>query len=149
MQYSPAMSSNEYVPAHHTSRVYEELRKAGSVAYDMWLPETHYLPHIIKDDEHIGGAVYGKYGKNRGVLIATNERIIFLNKKVLLLQQNEISYKAVSEVNRTSFGPIGTVTLRTSAENYSLRTFNQNNAKNFVEYVSAHLQEEDKNVNKA
>ena len=143
-QYDRAALSQKAISYDHVSRVYEELKRAGAVAYDMWLPETRYLPHIIAHTEHIRGAVYGKYGKNRGVLVATDERIIFLNKKVLLLQLNDISYNVVSGVTRTRLGPIGTVTLRTSMGDYSLRTFNQKNAKNFVDYVSAqYLQNKD------
>lgn len=149
-EYTQAELSSRDISPKHVLRIYDELRSAGSDRYDMWLPETRYLPHLIQENEHIGGAVYGKYDKSRGVLVATDERIIFLNKKVLLLQLNDISYNVVSGVTRTQIGPIGTVTLRTAMGNYHLRTFNQKNAKNFVDYVSAkHLQEREKNGNKA
>lgn len=143
-----ALPQND-VSIHHVRRVYEELKRAGAVAFDMLLPETRYLPRVIQDKEHVCGAVYGRYGKSRGVLVATDERIIFLNKKVLLLQLNDIAYSVVSGVSRTWLGPIGTVTLRTSMGNYSLRTYNQKNAKNFVEYVSTqHLQDKEGYVSK-
>jgi hypothetical protein len=119
----------------HTARINAELRAGGAVAYNMWLPETHYLPHIIRDDEHIMGTVYGRYKDGRGVLVATDQRIIFLDKKPLFMHNDDIAYDIVSGLTRTRIGPIGTVTLRTREGSYKIRTFNQKNAKNFVEHI--------------
>ncbi len=130
------LSSYEYVPRHHVLRVYEELKNAGAVAYNMWLPETHYLPRVVRGNEHIHGSVYGKYNKTRGAFVATDQRVIVLNKKPMFVGQGDISYEAVESISRTQVGPIGTVTINTRAEDYMIRTFNQKNAKNFVEYVA-------------
>jgi hypothetical protein len=129
----------------HVERINKELRAAGAVAYNMWLPETHYLPHLIKQNEHIKGTVYGRYKDGRGVLIATDQRILFLDKKPLFMHRDDITFNIVSGISRTRIGIIGTVTLRTREGNYTIRTFNQKNAKNFVDYVtSEYLKEEGK-----
>lgn len=122
-------------PIGALSRVKAELRVNGAVAYDLWLPETYYLPHIIHDDEHIMGTVYGRYKGGRGVLIATTERILFLDKKPGWLRCDEVTFPMIHGVTRTRIGPIGNVTLHTKQGDYALRTFNQKNAENFVGYV--------------
>ncbi len=139
----PNNSSLNPVSKAHANRVNRELRAAGAVAYNMWLPETHYLPHLIREDEHIEGTVYGRYSDGRGVLVATNQRILFLDKKPLFMHRDDITFNIVSGISRTRVGPIGTVTLRTREGNYKIRTFNQKNAKNFVDYVTTrYLKEE-------
>jgi len=119
----------------HVERVNEELRAAGAVAYNMLLPETHYLPHLIGEDEHIMGSVYRRYKDGRGVLVATDKRILFIDKKPLFTHHDDIAYRIVSGLTRTRIGPIGTVTLRTREGSYQIRTFNQKNAKNFVNHI--------------
>lgn len=128
------------------AQIKAELRRGGAVAYDLWLPETHYLPHIIHDGERIMATVYGRYKGGRGVLVATDQRVIFLDKKPGWLRADEMTFAVIGGVRRTRIGPVGTVTLRTRLGDYSLRTFNQKNAANFVDYIENQcLQEESLN----
>jgi hypothetical protein len=121
-------------------RVKSELKNNGVVAYDLWLPETHYLPNIIHDGEHIMGSVYGRYSNGavgRGVLVATDQRVLFLDKKPGYLHCDELTYMIVGGVTHNKVGPIGYVILHTRLGDYKLRTFNQNNADHFVDYIEA------------
>lgn len=124
-------------PIGALSRVKAELRVHGAVAYDLWLPETHYLPHIIHEDEHIMGTVFGRYPGGRGVLVATDQRVLFLDKKPGWMRCDEITFAVIGGVTRTRVGPVGTVTLHTRLGDYALRTFNQKNAENFVDYIES------------
>lgn len=119
------------------SRIKAELRVHGAVAYDLWVPETHYLPRIIHDDEHIMGTVYGRYKGGRGVLVATNQRVLFLDRKPGWLRCDEITFAVIGGVTRTRIGPVGNVVLHTRLGDYALRTFNQKNAENFVDYIES------------
>lgn len=120
------------------------LRQLGAVMYDFWLPETHALPFIIGPDEKINGIVYGRYKRGgaepsvgRGALVATDSRILLVDKKPLFLKCDELSYKVVSGVTYTRVGPAGTVTLHTRAGDIEIRTLNQNCAHKFVESIEA------------
>lgn len=125
------------------SRVKAELRVHGAVAYDLWLPETHYLPRVIHEDEHIMGTVYGRYKGGRGVLVATDQRVLFLDKKPGWMRCDEITFAVIGGVTRTKIGPMGNVTLHTRLGDYTLRTFNQKNAENFADYIEARCLQED------
>ena len=116
-------------------RIYAELRVAGANKYDMKLPENSYLVTIIRSDEHIMAAVYGKYSKGRGVLVATDKRVLFLDKKPLFLHHDEISFDVISGVTYTNVLFSGTVTLHTRLGDYSLRTFNRRAASKFMNYI--------------
>lgn len=135
-----------HLPEYHALRIQEEIKQLGAMAYNRRLPETHYLPRVIQRDEHVRGIVYGRYKrgpteKGRGVLVATDYRVIFLDKKPLFTEENDISYDMVGGVSYVRAGPAGTVTLTTRAGDYRIRTFNRKCAQNFVRYVSdKHLQ---------
>jgi len=127
-------------------RIKAELRAHGAVAYNLWLPETHYLPRIIHNDEHIMGTVYGRYKGGRGALIATDQRVLFLDKKPGWMRCDELTFAVIGGVTRTRIGPIGTVVLHTRLGDYPVRTFNQKNAENFVDYIETRcLQENSSN----
>ncbi|HVA10724.1 MAG TPA: PH domain-containing protein [Candidatus Dormibacteraeota bacterium] len=121
----------------HYDRIKAELRENGAVIYDLMVPETHYLPFIIQPNEHIKGAVYGRSKAGRGVMVATDRRVLFVDKQPLHLYCDEIPPDTVSCVTRTHHGPVGTVTLCTPEGGRTIRTLNQKNAANFVNYVSS------------
>ena len=116
-------------------RVKAELKQRGAVAYNVWLPETRALASLLHRDEHIMGSVFGKYEDGRGALIATDQRALFVDKKPLFLHCDEIGYNVIGGVTYSRSGPFGYVTLHTRLGNFGLRTWNQNNAANFVDYI--------------
>lgn len=123
----------------HADRIREELKATGAVHYDLILPETFYLPTVIHPDEHIKGSVYGRYrygnSIGRGAMVATDQRVIFLDKKPLYVHYDELTFKIIGSVTYTKSGFMGYVTLHTRLGDYQLRTFNQKNAYNFVKYI--------------
>lgn len=77
----------------HKKATFERLRDLGADWYDMLLPETHYLPRLIAHDEKIQGVVWGRYeqlgrygqessklSSGRGLLVATDRRVLFIDK---------------------------------------------------------------------
>lgn len=136
--------SSEFMEPH-AKRVKEELKKAGALPYDMLLPETYYLPTVIHPDEHVMGSVFGRYHYDgvtgRGALVATDKRVIFLDKKPLYVHYDELTFMVIGSVTYTRTALVGYVTLHTRLDNLSsagsiqLRTFNHKNAYNFVQYI--------------
>ena len=123
----------------HAERIRAELKEHGALPYDMILPETYYLPTVIHHDEHIMGSVYGRYEKGgargRGALVATDQRVIFLDKKPLYVHYDELTYMIIGHVTYTRTAIVGYVTIHTRLGDFQLRTFNHKNAYNFVKYI--------------
>jgi len=131
-------------PVDHSRRVKKELRDAGLRGTGLMRLESRYLPHIIHPDEHIGGAIGGYNDNGFAMLVATDRRIIFLDKKPLFIEEDEVTYNVVSGVKFTHAGFGSIVTLHTRIKDYALRTLNQKAALNFVEYIeSRSLERED------
>lgn len=133
-----AQFSAEFIKPH-AERIRAELRQHGAVPYDMLLPETYYLPTVIHPDEHIKGSIFGryKYGDaiGRGALVATDQRVVFLDKKPLFVHYDEVTFMIIGSVSYTRTTLVGYVTLHTRLGDFQLRTFNHRNAYNFVKYI--------------
>lgn len=123
--------------AAHKRRIRKELRDLGVSRSALLRMEAHYLPHIIHPDERLGGVVYGHHHDGYAMLVATDRRIIFLDKKPLFVNEDEIKYDIVGGVSFGHAGYGSTVTLHTRMKDYAIRTLNQRCATTFVEYIES------------
>lgn len=123
----------------------KHLRTLGADKFDLMIPETSALPYVIHPDEQIEGIVYGRYKQDggkvigRGALIATNDRVLLIDKKPMFVRTDEVIYAAVSGVTYTRVGFIGNITLHSKIGDIKIRTLNQRCAKSFVEAVEARI----------
>lgn len=124
-------------PLDHRKRVRRDLKKLGVSRFGLSTMESDYLPKLIHTDEAIGGVVYGHHPDGFAMLVATDRRVIFLDRKPLFENEDEITYDVISGV---SFGHAGfgsTVTLHTRVKDYPIKTYNQKCAHRFVEYIES------------
>jgi len=121
------------------------LKTLGAVAYDLVLPETKAMSSVIHPGEKLLGVVYGRYKDDRdgtvsrGVLIATDQRVVLLNKKPLFTQNDEFAYRTIGGVEYTRVWPAGTVTLHNRMGDIHVRTFNRKCAETFVAAIEPNL----------
>ena len=122
----------------HRARIMSELHEAYLSRYALRSSEGRYLPYIIRDDEHIKAAVFGYQEAGFVMLVATDKRIIFLDKKPLFINQDEVTFDVVSGVklNETVIG--ATLKLHTRVKDYKLYTLNENSAEHFMQYIEMH-----------
>ncbi len=122
----------------HTQRVIEELKTVGVTRHGLAKSETRELPRILHEDEHIGGVIYGQIGGGiSAMLIATDHRVIFLDKQPLFTTTDELTYDVVSGVKSSTAGPFTSVVLHTRITNYTFRYVNSNCAKIFIKYIES------------
>lgn len=119
----------------HVARVRRELEEAGVTRYGFMKLSTRAVPEIIRLDERIGGAVYGRVNSGSAMLIATDQRIIFIDRKPFFSTSDELTYDVVSGVQIHTAGPFCTVVLHTRINDYKLRYVNENCAKKFVQFI--------------
>lgn len=124
----------------HKQRVHNELKQAGVTKYGMTKFSVRYAHNIIHANEHIMGAVYGRYKElggpsfNEGMLIATDKRVLFLDHKPGYTKSDELTYDVISGISITT-AIFSAVTLRTRLGDYTLRFANQKCAEIFSNYV--------------
>ena len=128
----------------------EALRLLGADEYDLLLPETHFVAQLIKADEVLLGAIYGKYTKatlpfsGRGLMVITNYRLLLVDKKPLFLQFDDIKFDMVSGIQYAKALAVVNVTLNTRMGNFAIRTFNDDCARQFVQAVEDMLFDRDR-----
>lgn len=129
-------------------QIVPELRQLGAVQYDLWLPESHVLPKVLHPNEKLKGIVYGRYRQEqadlvvigRGALIATDKRVLLVDRKPLYMRVAAIKYEVISAVVYSKIGIMSTVTIHTRmAKSIHVRTFNQHCAKRFVQAIEDKL----------
>ncbi len=119
----------------HAERVKKELLRAGITRYGLLKMEAKYLPKVIHEDESIGGVVYGRYKNGSGMLIATNKRVIFLDRKPLFVTNEEVTYDVVSGLELDVRGMLSSITLHTRVKDFVLLYVNQTCATQFKAFV--------------
>ncbi len=119
----------------HVERIKEELSAAGVSAYGLLKAESRFLPQIIHPEEHIKAVVYGQHNNGSAMLIATEERIIFLDKKPTVAIRDDLMYSAVTGMEFDVHTLFATVVLQTTVGNYVIRYANIHCAEAFSNYV--------------
>jgi hypothetical protein len=119
----------------HYERIQQELHDAGVSWYGMVMMESRYLPRIIHNDESIKGVVYGWQPLGMVMLVATNHRLIFLDKKPFYLRDDEVGYDSVRGISYYHAGLTSSIILHTQVQDYMIRTFNKDCLQKFIDYV--------------
>lgn len=121
--------------AEKIQRIRQELKAAGTTWYGLQKAESRYLPKLLHESEHIVGVVYGQYPGGSGMLIATDLRIIFIDRKPGYTHVDEITYDMVSGIGKIMSGPFTAVALHTRLGDYQFKYVNAKAAATFVSYI--------------
>lgn len=124
-------------PQGHTVRVMQDLQNHGVTRLGLRRMSSRFLPRMIHADEPIGGVVYGRGDEGSVMLVATDRRVIFLDRKPLFVSEDEVTYDVVSGVSYGHGLFASTLTLHTRIRDYTVHTFNQGCAEEFVRYIES------------
>ncbi len=121
----------------HTERVRKQLQEAGLGSFTVLRAECRFLPSIIYHDEKIGAAVYGLGPDGWCLVVATDKRVIYLDKKPFFVTKDILTYDIVSGVTSNQLGMFASVTLLTRGKQYALRFVNTSAAATFTQYIES------------
>jgi nitroimidazol reductase NimA-like FMN-containing flavoprotein (pyridoxamine 5'-phosphate oxidase superfamily) len=120
----------------HESRIKRQLVESGVSRYALWRAEARALPASIHKDEQIMAAVYGRTSDGSAMLIATDRRILYFDKKPFITISDEISYEVVSGVGLTQENGIRAgITVFTRMGNYTIKMANPRSVNRFKKYL--------------
>ena len=131
----------------HEERIKRELQSVGVTALGLLKFSIRYLPKVIRENEHIKAIAYGRYrvgegpkswGWEEGTLVATDARVIFLERRPAFLHNDNIPYDAVTAAHALTAWPFSSVTLLTKVGTFYLRYVRMGLADKFVNYVEDH-----------
>ena len=120
----------------------------GISGYYLLLPEVKYIDSLLDKEEVVEGVIFGKYNHNlqnlkgRGVLLASNKRVLLVDKKPMFDRFEEINYRIVNGVSLTQAGKGTTVTLETASGDIKISTSNPLSAVKFVKAIEKNMYQE-------
>lgn len=119
----------------HAKRINRELVKAGVTIYGLLKAESRYLPRVIHENERVEAVIYGQHHDSSAMLVATDHRIIYLDKKPMATFMDEVTYDVVSGIELDVHTFFATVTLHTAVANYEIRYANIHCADTFTRFI--------------
>ena len=119
----------------HKERILKELREVGVTGYGLLKSETRQLPTIIAQGETIYGCIYGQYESGSAMLIATDRRLIFVDRKPMHTILEETAFDQIMDIG-ADWQPIyARVLVNARARRYIFRYVNIKCARIFVKYL--------------
>lgn len=134
------------IPKYASRRAYvrKRLRELGLDEIEMIRSEAEHLPHVIREDEKIGGVLAGRSRIGHIMLVATDKRVIIVDCKPLFNDTEDIGYYVVAGVSVGNIGPFYTVTLHTRLGDFKIKTIYGRAAEQFKDYINRRCIEQNK-----
>ncbi len=121
--------------------VKQRLCALGASPYVLSRPEVSRLAKLMHPGEEVEAFIYGANSAGWGMLVATNLKLLFVNKRLMNLIVDEVSYPLVNSINH-SFGPLSAkITLHTGPKVYDFRKVNRKCAGLFSAFIQGKLLE--------
>jgi hypothetical protein len=131
--------SHKHKPLSHSENIIMQLHDLGVSRYGLQSAESSHLPKIIHKNEKLKAVSYGHYEVGFTMLVATNKRILHLDRKPFFVNIDDIPYDSVigASLQKSSFR--STLVLKTKNKDYQLQTFNETCGNNFVQHIESEL----------
>jgi hypothetical protein len=112
-----------------------QLAKVGMKNRFFGRPEVRELCHILAPGEVIQHAVLGQYEGGFGLIVATNRRVLLIDKKPWFLTMEDIRYDMVSEVDFYGRLLDATVTIITLNKSLTFTSWKKDRLRSLVHYI--------------
>lgn len=123
----------------HISIIEAKISKLGIKISRWFRPEIRELEKILMDDEEIINVVPGRYFGGYALLIATDHRLLMIDKRAFFMNLEDIRYDMISEVDFSSRLLDATITLFTLNKQHR---FTSTKYKNHLRVLTAYVQQQ-------
>ncbi len=108
---------------------------------DVWTrKEIKCLPDILWEGENIQSATSGTYNHGFGILVATNKRLIFIDKGIFSLKVENFLYDKISSIEYKIGILSGEIIIYTSGNKAKIESVvPKENAKYMAEFIRAYM----------
>lgn len=121
--------------------VEDQLKKVGC-NFRFWCrPEIKELRNILVPGEVIAQAVVGRYENGYALLVATNHRLLLIDKKPMFLTLEDLRFDMISEIDYSAQVFVGTVRIMTPNRKLVFSAWNQARLRNVMNYTQQRVTE--------
>ena len=118
----------------------EQLKNLDGVQKLFGKKEIKELPNILWEDEKLEKLVQGVYNNGQGILIATNKRLIFIDKGFFWgLKVEEFPYDKISSIQYETGMIFGKITIFASGNKAEIEQLFKDSCRSFCDYVRARI----------
>ncbi|HSX44043.1 MAG TPA: PH domain-containing protein [Candidatus Saccharimonadales bacterium] len=103
--------------------------------------EVNELPHILTDHEEILAVVTGYYQNGYALLVATDYRLLLIDKKPLFLNIEDTRYEMISEVDFSNHLLNAAVSIRTINKTMVFKSIRQRKLRNATTLIQTKVME--------
>lgn len=122
--------------------VEEQLKRIGCNFRFWGRSEVNELGRILLDDEVIAQCVNGEYTNGFAMLVATNHRILLVDKKPFLyLTVEDLRYEMITEFNYSHRMMDATIRIFTANKTLTFQSWNQHRLRLLLEFVQQRVLE--------
>lgn len=115
--------------------VKQTLRALGASTYVLSRPEVGKIASLLHTGEKIEAFIYGVHSAGWGMMIASDRKLIFVDKIFFDLKVDELPYSMISAVDHNFGRYFGKVTVHTRSKDYSFRRIRCKCAERFVDFI--------------
>lgn len=119
--------------------VKEQIQKKTGLTKFLGRKEIKELPNILWEDETVENVIQGYYNDGTGLLVATNKRLIFIDKGIIKLKVEDFPYDKISSLQYETGIILGKMTVFTSGNRADIKNLAKNETRPFAEYVRARV----------
>ncbi len=123
------------------SNIEAQLTKLGVRKTWFCRPEIRELRHILMPNEQVVRCVQGRYHGGFAILVATEQRLLLIDKKPLYLTVEDIRYDMISEVDISARLFDATVTIFTVNKQLIFSALRQQKLREVTAYVQKRVME--------
>ena len=115
--------------------VEDQLKRVGCNFHFWCRPEIKELRNILVPGEVIAQAVVGRYENGFALLVATNHRLLLIDKKPMFLTLEDLRFDMISEIDYSAQVFEGTVRIMTPNRKLVFRAVNQARLRNVLNFT--------------
>ncbi|HEC32790.1 MAG TPA: hypothetical protein ENI63_00840 [Candidatus Kaiserbacteria bacterium] len=118
----------------------KQIKNLGIGSKLLGIKEIKALPDILWEDEKLEKIVQGFYENGNGILIATNKRLVFVDKGMIYgIKVEDFPYDKISSIQYQTGILGGKITIFASGNKAEIKRVAKAQAKNFGDYVRARI----------
>ena len=119
--------------------VQQQLQHLGISVPWYYSGELAILSGALMQDEHIHALLPGRYESSLAMLVATNKRLLFVDKKPFTAIVEDIPYDTILEVDHGMRLIEGRLTVHTRSRTLLMHNWNAKRITGFAAYLKAHI----------
>ena len=121
-------------------QVKEQIKNLDGISKLYGRKEIKQLPAILWEDELIEKLIQGTYNNGQGILVATNKRLIFVDKGMFYgLRVEDFPCDKITSIQYKTGLIFGTITIFASGNKAEINNMVKDQTRNFGDYVRARI----------